>query len=135
MAFRTKIRVRFADVDLAGIVYYPRLFHFCHVAMEDYFREVVGRPYPEVVGAERLGYPAVHIEADFRRPLSYGDEIEIEVAISAVGATSLTWSFAFHRDGEAEPLARVEVVTAGIDLDRFAGRPVPDWIRSAGRGS
>ena len=34
--------VRFADVDHAGIVYYPRFFHYFHVAFEELWRARIG---------------------------------------------------------------------------------------------
>ena len=34
-------KVRFSDVDNAGIVYYPRFFHYCHVAREEFFTELL----------------------------------------------------------------------------------------------
>lgn len=129
MTFRAPLSVRFGDVDSAGIVYYPRFLHYCHVAMEEYFRAGLGRPYPQVLGEERFGFPAVHLEVDFRRPLRYGDEIEIEVRVVALGRTSATWRFRVFPRGEAEASAEARVVTAGIDLDSFRPRPVPQWFR------
>jgi 4-hydroxybenzoyl-CoA thioesterase len=132
MAFRAPLTVRFGDVDPAGIVYYPRLLHFCHVAMEDFFGAVLGRRYADVIGQERLGYPAIRLEVDFRRPVRYGDEVEIEVEIVELGTTAITWRFAiFHRDA-ATPACEVRTVTVGVDLDSFAKRPVPEWIRQHG---
>jgi acyl-CoA thioesterase FadM len=34
-AFEKKVKVRFADIDQAGIVYYPKILHYCHTVMED----------------------------------------------------------------------------------------------------
>ena len=41
MAFRATIRVCFSDIDNAGIVYYPRFIHYFHLAMEEFFRNVM----------------------------------------------------------------------------------------------
>src|SRR5262249_13069736 len=42
--------VRFADVDHAGIVYYPRFFHMFHVAFEELWRQRLGaRAYSELI--------------------------------------------------------------------------------------
>ena len=35
MAFRTSIKVRFGDVDHAGIVYYPRFYIYFHEVYVD----------------------------------------------------------------------------------------------------
>ena len=49
-AFVHSTPVRFADVDHAGIVYYPRFFHFFHLAFEELWRARLGaRAYVELL--------------------------------------------------------------------------------------
>lgn len=131
MAFRARQKVRFGDVDHAGIVYYPRFIHYFHVAMEEFFGEALGIDYPRVLDGERYGLPTVHLEVDFRRPLRYGDAIEVEVEVEAIGRTSVTWRYRVFRPDEDEAVAEARAVTAGIDMDSFRPRPVPDWFRQA----
>ena len=72
--------VRFADVDHAGIVYYPRFFHYFHVAFEELWRARIGpAAYSEIIDRDRIGFPAVRAECDFKAPLKFGDTAEIEV--------------------------------------------------------
>ena len=77
--FTCEIPVHFGHVDQARIVYYPHFFHFCHVAMEEMFRAVVGIAYRDVLEKDRLGFPAVHIETDFQTSIGYGETKIIEV--------------------------------------------------------
>ena len=37
MAFRSQLKIRFGDIDRAGIVHYPRFMHYFHVALEEFF--------------------------------------------------------------------------------------------------
>jgi 4-hydroxybenzoyl-CoA thioesterase len=129
MPFRARLTVRFGEVDSAGVVYYPRFLHYVHVAMEEFFAAVVGRPYPQVVGEDRFGLPAVRLETDFHRPLRYGDALEIEVRVVRLGRASVEWRYVFYKNGEPEPAAEARVVTAGVDLDTFTTRRIPDWLR------
>ena len=46
--FRTEIKVRFADVDDARVVYYPQYLDYCHVAFEDWIEAAFGKPYAEI---------------------------------------------------------------------------------------
>jgi len=128
--YRSRQTVRFGDIDQAGIVYYPRILHFCHVAMEDYFAEALDLDYSGVLGEERFGLPAVHVEIDFLRPLSYGDRIEVEVEVEELGRTSVHWRYTLYRAGDDAPLATARIVTVGVDLDRFEKRPLPPRLRS-----
>lgn len=129
MSFRTRLQVRFSDIDPAGVVYFPRFLHYCHTAMEDFFADELGMSYARLFAEHRCGFPAVHLETDFRRPLRYGDAVEIEVEIVKVGRTSVTWRYTLRAAGEIA--AEVEIVTACIDLDRFRARVVPDWLLRA----
>lgn len=131
MPFRAQLKVRFSDVDHVGVVYYPRFLHYFHVAMEEFFEQVLGIDYAQVLERDRFGLPTVHLEVDFRRPLRYGDRIEVEVQAEEVGETSIRWRYTVYRRGDTEPVAQGRTVTVGLDIDRFAKRPIPDWLRSA----
>jgi len=37
MTFRSQLKIRFGDIDRAGIVYFPRFMHYFHVALEEFF--------------------------------------------------------------------------------------------------
>lgn len=131
MPYRAPMKVRFSDIDRAGIVYYPRFFHYFHVAMEEFFGEALGKDYAKVLETERFGLPTVHLETDFRRPLRYGDHIEVEVVVRAIGRTSVTWTYTVYRRGEDEPVAACTSVTVCLDLDRYEKRDLPAWLRTA----
>ena len=130
MKHRTRLKVRFGDVDLAGIVYFPRFLHYCHVGMEDYFSQILGIDYDRLVLDHRLGFPTVHIEIDFLRPLKYGDEVEIEMEIHKIGRTSVDWRYRIYRLGESEAIAQSRQVTVCTDMDTFEKKIFPDWLRS-----
>lgn len=129
MAYRARLKVRFSDIDRAGIVYYPRFLHYFHVAMEEFFAEQVGIDYAEVIDRRRFGLPTVHLDVDFRRPLRYGDTIEVEVRVVEIGRTSVRWRYRIFRPGEEEVAAEGHTVTVGLDLDSYEKMEIPDWLR------
>ena len=128
--YRAHLEVQFGDIDQARIVYYPRFIHYFHVAMEQFFRDVVGLDYPRVMSEHRLGHPTVHLEVDFEIPLRYGDFVEIEVAIERLGTTSVDWRYTVFTRGREAAHAIGRVTTVNIDLDDFGKRPIPDWLRA-----
>jgi 4-hydroxybenzoyl-CoA thioesterase len=86
--------VRFSDVDHAGLVYYPRFFHFFHLAFEELWRARLGpRAYVELIDRDRIGFPAVRAECDFRGPLRFGDDAEIEISIEKLGGKSIGFRY------------------------------------------
>ena len=126
--------VRFADVDHAGIVYYPRFFHYFHLAFEELFRSRIGpRAYVELLDEDRVGFPAVRAEAEYQTPLKFGDTAEIELAVERLGRSSITFRYEVWR-AEEPGLPRLKcatgkVVAAVVDLAAFKSAPLPDAIR------
>lgn len=127
MAFRAKMRVCFGDIDNAGIVYYPRFVHYFHVALEDFFSGELGIDYAAVINRYGLAFPTVHLEADFRHPLKFGDQIEVEVRVLTVGKTSITWGYTAYK-GETV-IVEGHNVTVSMNMDTFTKMEVPDWLR------
>jgi len=122
--------VRFADVDHAGIVYYPRFFHLFHLAFEELFRQRMGaRAYVNLLDERKVGFPAVRAEADYRSPLRFGDTADIEVSVARLGTKSITFRYRVWR--AAEPgserilAAEGQVVSAVTDLTRFVAVAIP----------
>lgn len=129
--FRFALPVRFADIDHAGIVYYPRFFDFFHVAFEELWRTRIGpRAYAELIDRDRVGFPAVRAECEFFAPLRFGDTAEVEVSVTRLGGKSITFRYQIFR-AEPEPRARCAegtVVCAVVDLARFVAIAVPERV-------
>ncbi len=127
MPFRCRIPVRFGDIDPAGVAYYPTLLHHCHAAFEEFFARALRTPYPEVLRRDRLGFPTVHLQADFRSPLRYGDVLDVEVCVAALGRSSV----AFRYRGRVRGRLAFEaaVTTVCVDMRNFKTRPVPPRYR------
>ena len=128
MAFTFEKKVRFGEIDQAGIVYYPQVFNYYHLAMEDFFERAVGVPYPEVIKAWKVGFPTVHVEADFTQPLQYGDEISITLTVSKLGRSSVRMHYVVRRQ-DGRICAEAQLTTVCVDMDTFRSRHIPEAIR------
>jgi 4-hydroxybenzoyl-CoA thioesterase len=124
--FATRILVRFADLDAAGIAYYPRLVNFLHEAFEDFFRGHVGRPYPEVF-REGLGCPTVKLEMEFISPVHYGDHVDVDVEVEHIGRSSVRLRYEGRVEGR--PVFRARNTVVVVDMKTFRSEPVPEWLR------
>lgn len=125
--------VRFADIDHAGIVYYPRFFNFFHIAFEELWRARIGpRAYSELLDRDRVGFPAVRAECAFMAPLRFGDTAEIELTIARLGEKSITFRYRIYRAATPEQprtaSAEGTVVCAVVDLARFVAIAVPERV-------
>lgn len=133
MTFVWSTPVRFADVDHAGIVYYPRFFHLFHLAFEELWRERLGaRAYVDLLDQDRVGFPAVRAECEFVAPLRFGDTAEVEVSIARLGEKSVDFRYVVARAADERlpraVCARGRVVCAVVDLARFAAVAVPERV-------
>ena len=131
MPFSTRITVRFGDADPAGLVYYPVIFHYLHVAMEEFFAARCGIVYQKMIEEERLGFPTVNVKMEFFAPLVYGDEAEIELYVSSVGVSSAIFEYSVRRASDLKLCARATHVQVAMNLDARRAVPIPDKYRDA----
>jgi len=131
--FVLNLPVRFADVDHAGIVYYPRYFHLFHLALEEFLRSQLGaQGYRRLLDDEQLGFPTVSAQCDYRAPLRFGDLAEVLMIVAKRGQRSLTLGFRVHRLADDERpralCAEGSTVCAIVDLAEFHAVPMPDKL-------
>ena len=93
-----RVEVRFGDCDPAGIVYFPRFFHLFHEAMETWFSAGLGLSYAGLILGRKLGFPAVHSEADFKVPCALGDSITVELRVARLGRSSIGLEYVVRGD-------------------------------------
>jgi len=121
--------VRFEDVDPAGIVFFPRFLSYCHEAMETFFAALPGG-YAALITQRRIGFPAVHLEVDFKSPLRYGDVARIAIDVPHVGNRSATLRYTLTRAADGHAIALVTHICAIAALDVLKAIAIPDDIRA-----
>ena len=121
--------VRFEEVDAAGILFFARYLSYCHDAMERFFDGLPGG-YIELITKRRIGLPAVHVAADFRAPLRYGDVALVEVSVARIGETSATLRYVMRRENDGVEAAAIEHVVVATDLDAMTKRSLPADVRA-----
>jgi 4-hydroxybenzoyl-CoA thioesterase len=131
MSHQISLPVRFGDCDPAGFVYYPVLFHYFHLGLEEFFAARCGSSYAALMSEQRLGFPTVFIETEFRRPLIYGDEFELETWVSQMGDSSATFEYRIRRGSDGAECARSTQVQVCMNLDSRKAVPIPAVLRQA----
>lgn len=122
--------IGFDDVDAAGLVFFGRFLDYAHEAMEALFEELSGG-YAALIIQRRVGLPAVHIDANYRAPLAYGDAVRVETSVRRVGRRSLTFFHRFIRARDGVLAAEILHTVACMDLARRQGCDMPDDVRRA----
>lgn len=129
-AFESRVMVQWADVDIAGIMYFAAYQRAAERAEMDFFAEV-GFPYNEVFTNYDIWLPRVHVEADYHKPALMGDWLRLRTHITHVGASSIRWETVVFNERTNEPGAVIRLVVACMDRRTRKSRPLPDEIRNA----
>ena len=127
-AFTTTIQVRFGHVDPAGIAYYPRIYDYVHDVFEEVWEKHVGERYYRILLDQKIGFPLVHSEVDFRKPLRFGDRPNVRVTCFRLGRSSLGLRYLFELEGETCVDARM--TTACVQLDGMESIAMPERFRA-----
>jgi 4-hydroxybenzoyl-CoA thioesterase len=133
--------VRFEDVDAAQIVFFGRFFGYCHEAMEVLFEGELEGGYVGLIRDRKIGFPAVHVECDFKHPLRYGDVARITTTVERIGTKSCTFRYRITRAADdvdsrddssrLVDVASIKHVCAVSDLVTITAIPIPADIRAA----
>ncbi|MEM9379385.1 MAG: thioesterase family protein [Planctomycetota bacterium] len=127
-AYSTVIQVRFGHVDPAGIAYFPRIFDYVHDVFEGLWEEHVGMRYYTLLLERHVGFPLVHSDVDFHRPLRFGDRPVVSVTCFRLGRTSLGLRYRFRIGDRLHLEARM--VTVCTNTDTMEPIEIPEEFRS-----
>ena len=124
----TEIHIPFQHVDAAGVLFFSRLFEQTHDVYEG-FMAAIGWPLPRVLKDGKLLLPIVHAEADYGRPMRYGDRFEARITVPRIGRGSWTSRCRFL-DASGSVAGEVRVVHAVLG-PQASPRPLPQALREA----
>jgi len=127
-AFTTVIQVRFGHVDPAGIAYFPRIYDYLHDVFEELWEKHVGERYYRILCDDKVGFPLVHSDVDFKHPLRFGDRPVVRVTCFQLGRSSLGLRYRFHKDDVLCVDARMTTVC--VDLATMKSLEMPPRYRA-----
>ena len=129
-AFIDRRAIRFQDVDAAGIIFYPRVLEMFHDAYGA-FLTAAGCPLAEVVRERKWIAPVRHAEADYFRPLRFGDEVNVEICRTHTAETEAVLGYRITRGVDAEVCVVGQVVHTFVDCATFTRTPMPQAVKLA----
>jgi acyl-CoA thioester hydrolase len=124
----TTLRVRYAETDQMGVVYYAHYFAWFEVARADWLR-ARGWTYREMEESGVL-LPVIEAHCEYRRPARYDDEIEVRAEGRLASPARIAFAYRVHVKGDADPAAVGRTVHAAVGVD---GKPrrLPARVRQA----
>jgi acyl-CoA thioester hydrolase len=120
------VRVRYADTDQMGVVYYANYFVWFEVGRTDLLRHF-GWTYREM---ERDGFslPVVEAQCSYRQPARYDDLIEIRTTGALLSPVRVRFDYQVVRPGDETVLATGHTVHASLDASLRPCR-LPDYVQ------
>ena len=118
------LRVRYADTDRMGIVYYGSYPVYFEVARSEYMR---GKGFP-YIKLEEMGYHLVvaGMEVKYLNPALYDDLLTIRTSVSDVQSRGVTFNYTILRDAITVVLGKTRHIC--VTADRKSRRLPPFLI-------
>ena len=129
-AFAVERDVRFQDVDAAGIVFYPRVLEYFSDTFVA-FLAAHGTRLAVVLRERSWGAPLRHAEADYFKPLRYGDRIEVAIVRAWVEETEVSIGYRVARVSDAVVASVGQTTHVFVEMEGFRRAAVPEQLRSA----
>lgn len=127
--FSTSERVRWADVDLVGIMRFSAVPRFVELAEQELFR-AAGLPFATFFEAPAVWLPRRHLSIDYLSPARLDDLLTVTVYMTRLGTTSATMQTdVYTESGRLVAAAAMTVVC--VDPTDFRKQPLPDAVVAA----
>ncbi|HYM20921.1 MAG TPA: thioesterase family protein [Candidatus Kapabacteria bacterium] len=116
----TRLRVRYADTDQMGIVYYAKYLEYFEVARTELLREL-GLPY-RTLEEEGFALPVADASIKYFKGATYDDELLVTATIAPKNSPRLEILYSITRSGDSAPIA--EGSTTLVFTDKENGKPI-----------
>jgi len=125
MSDTIQVRVRYAETDNMGYVYYANYLEYFEMARTEYIRKR-GKSYKEI---EEEGFllPVIEVWTKYKKPARYDDLLTIETEVISIGKASIRFNY-FVRNEAGEILTEGETKHALVNKEGNI-IPFPEEIR------
>ena len=129
--FFSPYRVRYSDIDSQQVVYFAQFFVIANAAIHEYFEWL---DFPYMVGGwenAETDFHFAHTAADYRRPIGYGERLQLGVRTAKLGNASITLSVGFFQAGQDDPAVEITMVLVNFDQTSHKTQTLPDDFAAA----
>ena len=119
---QTTIRVRYAETDQMGIVYYANFFIWFEVGRVELLRQL-GFHYKQMEIDDNCHIPVVEANCRYKSPARYDDELLLETRVLAIRRSVLKFGYRLLRPENEGTTLLAEGETIHVTVDR-SFRPV-----------
>ena len=125
--FTAARKVRFADCDAAGIVFFPRYFEMLNGVVEDWFAGSLQASFRELHVNRHVSVPTAAVEARFIAPSRLEDELTFALTVTKLGGASCALR---HRISAGDQLRFEAAQTIVYVGESLKPEPWPEALRA-----
>ena len=118
----TQVRVRYAETDQMGVVYYGNYAVYLEVARTEWLRKT-GLTYRELEKDYGVMLPVVSLHINYKKPAFYDDLLTIETKITELPSVKLSFEHQIFRDTILLATATVTLVFVSQETKRPCKAP------------
>ncbi|HEV2386850.1 MAG TPA: thioesterase family protein [Candidatus Acidoferrales bacterium] len=126
-SYETTLRVRYAETDRMGVVYYANFFVWFEVGRVETFRQM-GFSYKEMEEADDSRVVVAEAACRYRSPALYDDVVRICTRVAESRTRTLRFAYEVIRDATGELLATGETLHVICDR-RNRPKTLPEKYR------
>jgi acyl-CoA thioester hydrolase len=109
------VRVRYAETDQMGVVYYANYFVWFEVARADLLR-ILGWSYRDMEHSG-VSLPVIEAHCEYRRATRYDDELEVKAEGRVLSPVRLEFTYELRRVADGGVAATGRTVHAALDAN------------------
>lgn len=109
----TDLRVRYAETDRMGVVYYANYLVWCEVGRVELLRGL-GRSYA-ALEAEGVGLAVSEVRVRYLAPARFDDVIRVETTLTGVRSRAVTFDYVVSHVASGARLAMAHTALVSID--------------------
>lgn len=125
--FSYRHRVRYAEVDAQGIVFFGNYASYFDAAHTEYMRAL---PFDFMHVCEESGadFHIVRMDTEFHAPARFDEEIEVYVRTAYIGRSSMRVKFEAYRAGSECLLTSSRFIIVNTDQATMSSTPWPEKL-------
>lgn len=116
--------VEFYETDLAGIAHFSNFYRWMESAEHAFLRS-----RGITLHDGEIGWPRVHCEADFKKPIKFGESVRVQVTVVEVRTRAVRYAFQFLNSAD-ELCATGEITAVCVNLLDMKAVEIPEGIRT-----
>ena len=127
--FEYRLRVRYAECDVQGVVFNARYGDYADLAMNEFVRALFGK-YENLLDQD-LDIQVVSMTINWQAPARFDDVLCACVTTQKLGNTSFTIGVDFSRYPDDEAIAHAELTYVVVSPASLTKKPIPETMRQS----